>query len=246
MTISVLCMQCALADTYEVVRGKELPLCRELAKNFNEFRNDPPMTCERKFSPKFKDFSRPDWQLLPTEQAAQVAIAIERSRVNKYDEPDRIPFVEKETKGIKEAAASGKLKVWEATFDLAGSGSSQKVSMLSRGSCETWTEKEYDVNEPRIAVLLPGKFDVDKRFRQFLIQGSDAFLYQGQTFLASWSAYPSGTARSLEGLAPPKRHRAYVLVWRTFWRPPGTEGADFSGSGGYYGPICQIGYQRIK
>src|SRR5712691_10186788 len=69
-----------LADTYEIIRGKQYPLCRELEKNLNEFTNQPPMVCERKFSSKYKDFRRPDWRLLPTEDAIQAVLAIERAR----------------------------------------------------------------------------------------------------------------------------------------------------------------------
>lgn len=232
-----------LAETYEVVRGKQFQLCRDLAKNLNEFKNDPPMVCERRFSPKYKDFRRPAWRLLPSDQVVQAAIAIERARLNPRNEAKYESLVQKEAEEIKDAAASGKLKVWEARFDIARNRERPRVVMAVRGICEGWSESWSNPREPRIGVLLEGKFEVDPRYERFSTIFADLFFYQGLPYLASWETYPGAIGREP---GPRKRHRAYVFAWDTFWLPPGTQGADSPGSGNFNGPICQIGYQRIK
>jgi hypothetical protein len=232
----------ALADTYEIIRGKQYPLCRDMEKNFNEFKNDSPMVCERKFSSKYKDFRRPDWRLLPEEHAVQAAIAIERVRLSRGPVKMFESSVAKETKEIKEAVALGKLKAWEGRFDIARNGERSRVVMVVRGMCEGWTEEWSNPGEPRIGILLEHKFEVDDRYKDLSILDADIFLYQGVPYLASWATFPSAIGREP---APPKRHRAYVHAWDIFWLKHET-GTYERGVAGFKGPICQIGYQRIK
>jgi len=219
---------------YEVVRGAQLRLCRDLAKNLNRFAEEPPQVCRRKFDSALKDFRLPNWRQLPADQARLAALAIVPSR---WPED----AAKKLAQEVEDAAANGKLQVWEAQFDLARSGERVRVALVSRGICRV--EHNYSYRDPVHGVLLPDRFEIDERYEGLTGFDGDLFFYRGLPYIANWHTHPGAVGR---GPAPRKNHHGYLMVFDTFWLRPGYGASHDGGTAGSKGPICQIGYQRLS
>jgi hypothetical protein len=140
-----------------------------MAKNMNEFKGEPPMVCERKFDPKYRDFRKPNWQPLPPEQALEAALAIRHARWRRH------PKAVAEMEGrVRQAAVEGKLRAWEARFDIARNGERPRAVMVSYGECrpDLGHTSEFD---PEIGVFRGETFEFDVRY-EGLLRAGDAFL----------------------------------------------------------------------
>src|SRR3712207_6743663 len=67
------------AGPYEIVRGRDLLLCRVVAANLNALSAEGPMVCERKVAPNAKDLSLPAWKPLQGDAVLLTALALERA-----------------------------------------------------------------------------------------------------------------------------------------------------------------------
>ncbi len=230
----------AKPKNYEVVVGKQYRLCNDMAKNFNIFSAEPPMVCERKFSPSFTQIHTPPWKELPADETLQAALALKKRLLEYAGWEDYNRKAEKADQLFREELARGKLKAWEAHFDIARSGSSVRVIKVTRNRCTD--EKEIQTFEPAIGVFKEQKFELDPRYAMFESFVGDAIIYDGITYLNSWAIYPGAVGRSP---GPEKRHRGYVFIWDTGWLKEGY-GAGAGGTGVVGSVVCQIGYQRLK
>src|SRR5437773_1714716 len=120
-----------------LVRDVQTPMCRELIKNLNEFRDDPPMTCRRKFDPKFTNFSLPNWKLLDEHDAIQAALALERGLAQKGPPAEVEKRFAEYREKVSKTAAAGQLKAWQATFNIVNNGEPVRVVLVSNGECGT-------------------------------------------------------------------------------------------------------------
>jgi len=228
------------AGPYEVVRGGQFALCRDLERNLNRFKDEPPQVCRRKFDPAMKDFRMPGWRKLSPDEARRAALAIVPSGFRKFHGPNA-PVVKKLEQQVEESAAAGKLEAWEARFDLARSGERVNVVLVSRGKCHS--ENNYSDMDPVYGVLLSASFEIDERFDGLSGLDGDIFSYRGLPYIANWRNTPSAVGRGDPG--PKQNHHGYLMVFDTFWLKPGHGASHDGGTAGRKGPICQIGYQRL-
>ncbi len=54
----------AHAGQYVLEKGKGVEVCEAYKKNLESFKLDYPMACERKINPEFKDFEKPEWEVI--------------------------------------------------------------------------------------------------------------------------------------------------------------------------------------
>jgi hypothetical protein len=235
---------------YELVRGpdnplvreEQAPMCRELLKNLNELKYEPPMTCRRKFDPMYTYFPVPDWKPLDDKDALQAALALERSSAEA--DPSRPPReidsrFEEYSARVRKIAAAGQLQAWEAKFGLVENGEETRVVLASYGKYEAEKQCYYDT---KFGVLLPDRFEADKRYRNLFFAGGEPFLYKGTTYIAKWRNVPSATLFDRVG---PRgtRHRGYLLVQSMFWLKGHPSGQEVAGA---YDTVCQIGWERLR
>lgn len=233
----------AFAGQYELVRGKQFELCRELIRNFNEFRNAPPLVCERRFSSKYPDFRKPSWKSLDPEQNWSLIMAAQRAFDSRRGgaTPERLEQWTSEYKTeVQTQIKQGKFHLFEADFDLARSGEKVRVVMVN-DFCRS-DNLEQDGAGPALSVIKRNPLEGDARYRSIAGFRGDVFFFQGSPYLATWKSFPSATGRSP---APPRKHDGYILVYETFWLVPQTTDPSAAPSAGYFNePTCQVGYKR--
>jgi hypothetical protein len=225
---------------YEIVRGQQLPVCRALAENLNALQGEPPMVCERKLHAESKALSLPDWRLLQGESALRAALALKKAQAEKGP-PDGAAesHYAKMKATMEDQWSAGRLKAWEANFDLAKSGEKVRVVLVRTGECRI--ERNFSSGDPIVGVLLPDKFEVDPRYGYFSHADGDVLLHEGTAYIVNWQEQPASTFTDPVG--PAKRHKGYVFVRPPGWLPPGQGGGP---KALLSNPICQIGYQRLK
>jgi hypothetical protein len=65
----------ALGGTYKIIRGEDFPVCQDFLANLKAL-GGPALVCDRKFDPRFKQFSWPKWQTLDPVQHKQLILQI--------------------------------------------------------------------------------------------------------------------------------------------------------------------------
>ena len=63
----------AFSGTYKITRGEDFPVCQDFLANLKAL-GGPAMLCDRKFHPRFKQFSWPKWQTLDPRQHKQLIL----------------------------------------------------------------------------------------------------------------------------------------------------------------------------
>jgi hypothetical protein len=65
----------ALGGTYKIIRGEDFPVCQDFLANLKAL-GGPALVCDRKFDPRFKQFSWPQWQTINPVQHKQLILQI--------------------------------------------------------------------------------------------------------------------------------------------------------------------------
>lgn len=225
-------------QTYEVVTGTQYHLCNDLVKNFSQFPDSPSMACERKFQPNFPNLQQPIWKELSADDSFELGIKLSKRLLSYVGWPDYDMKMKTADSLFRSEANEGKLKAWEARFDLAQSGENVRVIKVTRSRCKA--EEDLQSYEPVINVLTEHGIELDKRYESLLANYGDILLYDNHAYLHIWERYPSARGRIPP---PPKRHQGYVLVYEINWSKPIAgvpTGAAYTGN-----LICQIGYKRL-
>ena len=63
----------AFSGTYKITRGEDFPVCQDFLANLKAL-GGPALVCDRKFHPRFKQFSWPKWQTLDPRQHKQLIL----------------------------------------------------------------------------------------------------------------------------------------------------------------------------
>lgn len=225
-------------QTYEVVTGTQLRLCNELARNFSQFPDKPSMACERRFQTDFPNLRQPAWKELSADDSFILGNKLSKRLLSYVGWSDYDKKMKTADSLFRSEADSGKLKAWEARFDLARSGEKVRVIKVTRSRCKP--EDELQSYEPVVNVLTEHGLKLDKRYESLLANYGDILLYDDQAFLHTWERYPSARGH----ISPPKkRHQGYVLVYEINWseaRFGALTGAAYIGD-----LVCQIGYKRL-
>lgn len=119
-----------LAGEYIAERGKRFSLCRDLAANLNTFKNEPPLICGLKFSPKFKDFRFPKWQPLDVNK-----------NMNIFDEILHHKKSRPYTPWIQKLLEQGQVTLGRAMIDFNFDGKKNQVYRMEMKSCQNREEK---------------------------------------------------------------------------------------------------------
>jgi hypothetical protein len=65
----------AFSGTYKITRGEDFPVCQDFLANLKAL-GGPALVCERKFHPRFKQFSWPQWKTIKPVQHKQLILQI--------------------------------------------------------------------------------------------------------------------------------------------------------------------------
>jgi hypothetical protein len=69
----------AFSGTYRIIRGEDFPVCQDFLANLKAL-GEPAMLCDRKFHPRFTQFSWPKWEPLDPDQHKQIILQIWQKR----------------------------------------------------------------------------------------------------------------------------------------------------------------------
>jgi hypothetical protein len=69
----------AFSGTYKITRGEDFPVCQDFLANLKAL-GEPAMLCDRKFHPRFTQFSWPKWEPLDPVQHKQLILQIWQKR----------------------------------------------------------------------------------------------------------------------------------------------------------------------
>lgn len=119
---------------YEIVRGREVALCKAFVENLNRFSSEPPMTCRRKVHSKSANFSLPQWKPLSKDEAVEVALALMKARAQKGPSDQFAKRFANAKTVVEKSASEARLQVWEAKLDIARNGEPVRVVLVSTGS----------------------------------------------------------------------------------------------------------------
>jgi len=217
------------AGEYFLIERERYQLCHDLVKNFNQFKDEEPMVCERRFYSDYKDFRLPKWDELDPKKFADT---LERLLVKeaRYSWPHGIPELRSRIK-------KGTVKLWRSQVDINFDGHVNTVYMMQEYACKTKRDYARD-NMPRYRFMAEQN-DPDPEHPRFeFLNGSvfgGIFYYKGRPYFHSWIQYPLFTtekSRSVEGPSPRiavyETHSPYLGLFESFG----------------YKPVCEIGYRN--
>lgn len=201
------------AAEYKLIKGRQFELCRTLEQNLNSFKDQPPMVCERKFNPRFKDFSVPKWEPLDPKANMDLLEQIYKEKIligwgvprERVDTAWLHQAWEKRKPEVEQKIANRQLSLSKARFDLAHKGEQVTVLKLVDDGCDPVKQFAF-VNQPdpTFHVFDENTGKVDPRYRDTVNFTADAFFYQGRIRLATWSGNPNLKGPELD-------------VYETFW-----------------------------
>ncbi len=220
-------------------REVQAPMCRQALKSLNELNYEPPMTCRRSFDPTHTFLAVPEWKTLNDSEALEAALAWEKNWAEGGPPSEVDPRFATNSSRVKRIAQAGELKAWQATLDLVKNGEAPRVVLLNYGQ---YKYEELCFYDTKLAVLLPDRFEVDKRYRTLSLSGGEIILHNQTAYIAKWSNVPSATLYNRAG--PRGRHKAYVLIQSMYWLKAGQGGTE-GGAAGVYDTVCQIGYDGL-
>ena len=237
------------ADTYRLIYGPDNPMfpnerkaqarmCRAVVKKLNQTKYEPPFTCKRKFDPHYSYFPVPDWKPLSGADALQAALAREKIWAAGGPPKEFESRFAQNSARVRKLAETGQLKAWEATFDIVKNGEQARVVLLYYGEVKVENECYY---ETHLAVLLPDRFEADKRYDRISVADGEIIIDKGTAYIARWKNVPSATRNNRAGPRGPL-HQGYLLIQSLYWAPKGPaveEGAMV------YDTVCQISYGRV-
>lgn len=214
------------AGEYLLIGRESYPLCRDLVENFNRFKDEPPMVCERRFHPDMKQFTLPDWIEVNAQEYKAIIARIltkEKKRAMSFEIVEHI-FNKPE------------LRLYRSMIDINFDGRKNTVYMMVLDSCGV--ERNYkSTTAPRYIFMAErsNKHDDANGFEYF--NGSvygGIFYYKGRPYLHSWTIGSAfGTDLSRLYSDEPKIH-----VYETS-SPYGKLREDFSDK-----IVCEIVYKK--
>lgn len=206
-------------------------LCEKLVENFNQFKDEPPMVCELKFDPMFKDFTLPKWKKLDGLKHLKIIKRLQTVESNHPWDEDGIEF-------IKQKLKQGKYHLFQASVDINYDGHVNTVFKLTLNSCDQIRDYKYDIVGDNKYFAIPNFPDKNHPKGLGSLNGSvrgTLFLYKNRPFFHSWIQWPlflSDRSRSVEGPSP----RIAVYETSSPSRPYYESYA--------YRERCEIGYRK--
>ena len=209
-----------------VSKGRE-NICEKLVVNFNKFKDETPLVCERKFHPSYKTFSLPQWEKLEPAQHANTLdrlLTKEIRRSWKYGIPT-----------IRKRIAEGTLQLWRSQIDINFDGKPNTVYMMNSHKCNPIKDYERDI-APQMRFMAERNDSVPTNLAFEFFNGSaygGIFYYKGRSYLHSWIQWPLFNSQRSKNVTGPSPR---IAVYET--TSPHTY-ESFAAT-----PICEIGYRK--
>jgi len=158
--------------------------CTTFTSNLNEFRNLDFNTCDARLSPKYLQFSRPQWEEIPLDMDMVNRILTNRPSIG----------FKRWLEVYKTALASNKVKLWRIQVDLLNDGNLDTMIRLDHASdgtqpyCSYFDSKQTIANipEPEASKLYAyDRFNNDDRLGGDMIYDANTKRY----YLLNWNRY---------------------------------------------------------
>jgi len=219
------------AGEYFLIEREKYQLCRELVKNFNRYKNDPPMVCERKFHSDYKNFTLPKWSTLDPEKNIEL---LERLLV-KEARKERNKSFPALVKRIKE----GRAHLWKAEIDINFDGKSNTVFMLTTHKCDPVRDFNKGI-APVLTFMAEQNYPNPNKPAFKSLNGKlygGIFYYKGRPYFHSWDQWPLFNTERSKNIDGPKPR---IAVYET--------NSPMLGLYESFGrrPVCEIGYKEQK
>lgn len=181
-------MSAAQAGEYKLIEGGQYELCRDLERNLNTFKDEPPMVCGIRINPDFEDFDVPDWE--PMQAKDHVNLLKQLFWEQNIHKGGYTPkAVAKEWKKYKfvlaEKISLGTVHLWKAQFDIDHDGKMDAVIKVADDQCNP-VDDFYWPTDPNLFVLVPNSNSLNPNFSSLRLFRFDAFLRTGRTYLTAW------------------------------------------------------------
>lgn len=174
------------AAEYKLVRGQQYELCREFEKNLNSFKNEPPMVCERKLNPEFKNFWKPKWKDVDSQNNMGI---INRFSEYKYQKNKYEKTYLKNWEKILTNIDEGVVSLQIAFFDLDFDGRDEPVYKLKPFRCDPAVEY-YVAPIPYLFVMNKNNKILNTKYRRIFRSTYDPFFYKGRIYLSESYGLP--------------------------------------------------------
>ena len=146
-------------------------LCKTFTRNLNEFRRLAFKECNPRLSPKYPEFTRPQWEEIPFDLGlAERAVRATRERIDLY--PEAAKRVENEWQhwlvASENVRNSGRARMWRTRIDFDGDGLEDTIiRMLPDRQPKIETEPLYscDYNRGHLFMSEPAHPQIADSFR---------------------------------------------------------------------------------
>jgi hypothetical protein len=183
----------AFSGTYKITRGEDFPVCQDFLANLKAL-GGPPLVCNRKFHPRYKQFSWPKWEPLDPRQHKQLILQIWQKQFQDVLYEGQSVF-EKRKKDIDDIIRSRAidlaitrltinekpttvLRFIDKSHEHLNCDWIQSIGREYYVLTEDNTQIDFETTYPS---LFPGLGDLGNKYR------ADLFLYKGEPYTAFFS-----------------------------------------------------------
>ena len=188
------CVNLVTAGEYKLIKGRDVvingkiyPMCNDLLKSLNSFKNANPMVCERKFNEKF-GFVSPNWKVVPKEKINwEILKQIYFSKNSKrFSENELNDNWNKERIRLEKLSYSRTI-LWNAQFDIDNNSDLENIVMLKDSDCSVEKYFEFNAPDPSLHVLEKNLKNIDSNYDILNYFSFDVFKYKNHTYLINWN-----------------------------------------------------------
>lgn len=180
----------AQAAEYQLVEGDQYELCRDLERNLNTFKDEPPMVCGIRLNPEFEDFRVPAWE--PMRAKDHVGLLKQMywakySGLGGYTPEIIAEEWRKYLPELKQKIERGQVQIAKGHFDIEHDSDKESVVRLRDDGCDAVKYlMAFSPPDPNLFVLSTDGDVLYSGYDRMSRNSSDTFLYKGRTYLSSW------------------------------------------------------------
>lgn len=187
------CVNLGAAGEYKLIKGRDVvidgkvyPMCIDLLKSLNSFKNSEPMVCEQKFNEEF-GFKIPNWKAIPKEKINwEILRQIYFSRNSKrFDIKDLRKNWKRKLVSLQKLSSQNTI-LWSAHFDIDNKNGPEHILKLRDVECDSKKYFKYNAPDPSIHVLDQNMSNIDTNYDVLNYFSFDTFKYKSHTYLINW------------------------------------------------------------
>jgi len=217
------------------------PVCRVLEENLNQFCDQPPMACELRIAPQFKDkIIFPNWEPVNEVTLAMVEEFLMAPYGDSYPK-DKAAIWNEERPKMEAAFKENRLVLSKADIDLYNLGRVHTAYRLDYGNCQTRNPQLADrkqwhvpVHHAEVRTEYVPEVQRDIKSKYFVVTNPplEIFLYDEEVYDVAMHGYKTRTGKTGSSLAINRHER---------WTNPVSNKVSIHTSN-----ICEFNYQPVS